>query len=86
MTAKILYTENPAQENLVCMRPVEVSGHIFSDQTGIFPRVSSKGNRSVMVLYDYDINAILTKTIKKHNPNVGESADMADPIPAQPGT
>ena len=64
----ILHTENPAQENLVCMRPVEVSGHIFSDQTGIFPRVSSKGNRSVMVLYDYDINAILNKTIKNTTP------------------
>ena len=30
MMSGILHTENTAQENLVCMRPVEVSGHIFS--------------------------------------------------------
>ena len=42
----------------------EVSGHIFSGQTGIFPRFSSRDNRSVMVLYDYDSNAILAKTLK----------------------
>ena len=29
MTAGILHTENPASENLVCMRPVKVSGQIF---------------------------------------------------------
>ena len=38
----------------------------FSDQTGRFPRVSSRGNRSVMVLYDYDRNAILTESFKNH--------------------
>ena len=59
-TAGMLHTDNPAQENLVCMRPVEVSGHIFSDQTGRFPRFTRRGNMSVMVLYDYNSNAILT--------------------------
>ena len=66
MTAGILQSENPARENLVCTRPVDVSGQIFSDQTGRFPRVSSRGNMSVMVLYDYDINAILTKPLKNN--------------------
>ena len=66
MTAGILYTENPAQENLICMRLVEVSGQIFSDQTGTLPRVSSRGNRSVMVLYDYGSNDILTKPLKNN--------------------
>ena len=75
--------ENLSRENLVCMQPVEVSGQIFSDQTRIFPRVSSRGNKSVMVLYDYDINVILTEHLKKqHNPRVGESTDATDPIPA----
>jgi hypothetical protein len=40
------------------------SGQIYSDQTGIFPIVSSKGNKYIMVLYDYDSNAILAKPIK----------------------
>ena len=48
------------------MQPVEVSGQIFSDQTRIFPRVSSRGNKSVMVLYDYDINVILTEHLKNN--------------------
>ena len=46
------------------MRPVEVSGQIFSDQTGRFPIVSSRGNRSVMVLYDYGNNTILIDPFK----------------------
>ena len=66
LTPKILHTDNPAKENLVYMRPVEVSGQIFSDQNGRFPRVSSRGNRSVMVLYDYNSNAILTYPLKNN--------------------
>ena len=48
------------------MRPLEVSGHIFSDQTDIFTRVSSRENRSVMVLYDYNSNTILTEPLKNN--------------------
>ena len=48
------------------MRPVEVSVQIFPYQIGISPRVSNRGNKSVMVLYDYNINAILTKPIKNN--------------------
>ena len=66
MKAEILHMDNPSRENLVCMRPVEVSGQIFSYQTGRFPRVSSRGNRSMMVLYDYDRNAILTEPLKNN--------------------
>ena len=58
--------ENPARENLVCMRPVDVSGQIFSDQTSRFHRFYSRGNRSVMVLYDYDKNSILTEPLKNN--------------------
>ena len=66
MTAGILQVENPAQENLVCMQTVDVSGQIFTDQTDRFPLFSSRGNRSVIVLYEYNSNAILTKPLKKH--------------------
>ena len=48
------------------MRPVEVSGQIFLYQIGRFPRVSSRGNRSMMVMYDYDSNAILTEPLKNN--------------------
>jgi hypothetical protein len=39
------------------------AGQINTDQTGRFPVVSIKGNKYIMVLYDYDSNAILAKPI-----------------------
>jgi hypothetical protein len=40
------------------------AGQIYTDQTGIFPVVSSKGDKYIMILYDYDSNAILAQPIK----------------------
>jgi hypothetical protein len=40
------------------------AGQIYTDQTGRFPFVSGKGNKYIMVLYDYDSNSILAKPIK----------------------
>jgi hypothetical protein len=40
------------------------AGQIYTDQTGRFPVVSSKGNKYFMILYDYDSNAILAQPIK----------------------
>jgi hypothetical protein len=40
------------------------AGQIYKDQTCRFPVVSSKGNKYIMVLYDYDSSAILAKPIK----------------------
>jgi hypothetical protein len=40
------------------------AGQIYNDQTGRFPVVSSKGNKYIMILYDYDINTILAQPIK----------------------
>jgi hypothetical protein len=37
---------------------------IYTDQTGRFPVVSSKGNKYIMILYDCDSNAILAQPIK----------------------
>jgi hypothetical protein len=36
----------------------------YSNQTGKFPVQSSRGYNYVMVLYDYDSNAILSKPLK----------------------
>jgi hypothetical protein len=41
----------------------------YSDQTGKFPVQSSRGYNYVMILYDYDSNAILTKPIKTRQAN-----------------
>jgi hypothetical protein len=40
------------------------AGQIHTDQTGRFTVVSSKGNKYIMILYDYDSNAVLAQTIK----------------------
>jgi hypothetical protein len=40
------------------------AGQIYTDQTGRFPVVSSKGNTYIMTLYDYNSNAILAQPIK----------------------
>jgi hypothetical protein len=40
------------------------AGQIYTDQTGRFPVLSSKGNKYIMILYDYDSNAILAQPIK----------------------
>jgi hypothetical protein len=40
------------------------AGQIYTDQTGRFPVVSIKGNKYIMILYDYYINAILAQPIK----------------------
>ena len=36
----------------------------YSDQTGRFPYRSSRGNEYIMVMYDYDSNAILATPLK----------------------
>jgi hypothetical protein len=40
------------------------AGQIKTDQTGRFSVVSSKGNKYIMILYDYDSNVILAQPIK----------------------
>ena len=43
---------------------IEQTGQIYMDQTGHLPVTSSRGNKYIMTLYDYDSNAILTEPIK----------------------
>jgi hypothetical protein len=39
-------------------------GQIYTNQTGRFPVVSSKGNEYIIILYDYDSTAIFAQPIK----------------------
>ena len=43
---------------------IESTGKIYTNQTGRFPVTSSQGSKYVLVLYDYDTNAILTEALK----------------------
>jgi hypothetical protein len=40
------------------------AGQLYTDQTGRFPVLSSRGNKYTMILYDYDSNVILVQPIK----------------------
>jgi hypothetical protein len=64
---KVIMTE-PALDQGIRTQYVNAAtidaGQIYTDQTGRFPVVSSKGNRYIMILYDYDSNSILAQPIK----------------------
>ena len=47
--------------------PPQPTGKIYTDQTGRFPQQSSRGNNYIMILYDYDSNAILAEPIKNRS-------------------
>jgi hypothetical protein len=51
------------QTHCVYMKPIAVTGQIHSNQTGRFPITSSRGSKYIMAVYDYDLNAILTKPL-----------------------
>ena len=38
---------------------------IYSDQTGRFPITSIKGKNHIMITYDHDYNAIISRALKK---------------------
>ena len=46
---------------------IDLTGKIYSDQTGRFPVQSSRGNKYIMVVYDHDSNAILPKALKSRS-------------------
>jgi hypothetical protein len=52
------------------------AGQIYTDQTGRFPVVSSKGNKYIMILCDYDSNAILAQPIKDRSPWIIKSVSI----------
>jgi hypothetical protein len=44
------------------------AGKIYIDQTGRFPVISSKGDISIIVLYEYDGNATMAEPIRNNKP------------------
>ena len=58
--------ENNQQSNHVCgvLTPFTQLKRAYSDQMGRFPYKSSRGKEYLLILYDYDRNAILCEAIK----------------------
>jgi hypothetical protein len=49
---------------MIYVKAIETTGQIYTDQTGRFPTTSSRGNKYIMILYDYDSNDILAEPLK----------------------
>jgi hypothetical protein len=65
--AKVIVTEPDTDHGIKTQfvyAATKYAGQIYTDQTGRFPVVSSKGNKYIMILYDYDSNTILAQPIK----------------------
>jgi hypothetical protein len=54
----------------------DTTGEIATNQTGSFPTTSSRGHKYVLILYDYDSNAILAATIAL-TPNTASVQQLA---------
>ena len=54
----------PVRQNECFLQTVEISGKVYSDQTGSFPHNSIRGTKYIMILHDYDSNAILAEPLK----------------------
>ena len=50
--------------NEVFIKLFDLQATMYSDQTGAFPCLSSRGYRYLMVFYDYDTNAIFLRPLK----------------------
>jgi len=46
------------------MRFEDATGKIYTDQTGRFPVTSTRGNKYILFMYNYDSNTILAKPLK----------------------
>ena len=64
MTTPPSNPEPPVRTHFVYPKVIDITGQIFSDQTGRFPVTSSRGNQYIMVVYDYDSAAILAEPLK----------------------
>jgi hypothetical protein len=58
-------SENPNERTHHCYTAtIEITGQVYSDQTGCFVAPSDNGNQYLFVLYDYDSNSIHAEPMK----------------------
>ena len=56
--------KNPVLANAFYIKTVELTKKLHTDQTGRFPVTSRKGNKYLLIAYDWDSNAILAYPLK----------------------
>jgi hypothetical protein len=59
--------ELPVRTHFVYPIVIDITGKIFSDQTGCFPVTSSRGHKYIMIVYDYHSTAILAEPLKNRS-------------------
>ena len=57
-------SNKPTHNLFVTITSTNLLRKSYSDQTGKFPHVSSRGNQYIMIMYDYDTNLILSRPTK----------------------
>ena len=67
MTTPPSTLEPTVRTHLVYAKVIAITGQIYSDQTGRFPVTSSRGNKYIMIVYDYDSTAILAEPLKNRS-------------------
>ena len=63
-TPSVPLTEPHVLTKMAFLKSIKVTRNISTDQTGRFPVTSSCVSKYLMVLYDYDSNAIITEPLK----------------------
>ena len=63
-TPAVPLPEPRVRTKMAFLKSIEVTGNIPPDQTGCLPVTSSGGRKYLMVLYDYDSNAIIAEPLK----------------------
>ena len=67
MTTLELHHDSNVRTQCAFAKTVSLTGKVFSDQTGRFPQTSSRGNKYIMIFYDYDSSAILAEPLKSRS-------------------
>jgi hypothetical protein len=67
MTTLEPHGESNIRTHCAFAKTVSLTGKVFSDQTARFPQTSSRGNKYIMIFYDYDSSAILAEPLKSRS-------------------
>jgi hypothetical protein len=61
--------KNKLTQAVIMVKVINATETLYTDQTGRLPVQSSRGNTSLMVVFDVDANAIDAKPIETHHDN-----------------
>ena len=68
--------DNNTRTHDVFITVTDLQGKIYTDQTGRFPVTSSRGNKYIMIAYDYDSNTINAEALKSRSGEALKNAYM----------